>query len=408
MAQKLKPTDAVIVSAVRTPIGRAKRGFFAKTRPDDLFEKVITSALKRLPEFDYKLIDDVRCGCAFPEAEQGMNVARIAVTLARLPKEVPATTFNRFCGSAMTALHTATHAIWAGDGDIFIVGGTETMTMVPMGGNKFSPNPRFTEEEGYPDIFISMGETAERVVDKYREKYPNLTREELDKFGYSSHMKALDAQKNGRFDEEIVKLIVNDLGEVKIYEGGPIPEGWKLVDRDEGPRADTTLEALAKLKPAFRTNGYHTAGNSSQVSDGASAIVLMSYKMAKKLKIKPLARIVSTGLAGLEPELMGLGPIPATQKALKKAKLKIKDIQLAEINEAFASQSLVSMWELGLDPNIVNVNGGAIALGHPLGISGTRIITTLLYEMRRRKLNLGLAAMCIGGGQGIATIIETL
>ncbi len=408
MAQRLKSTDAVIVSAVRTPIGRAKRGVFARTRPDDLFEIVITSALKRLPEFDYTLIDDIRCGCAFPEAEQGMNVARISATLAKLPKEVPATTFNRFCGSAMTALHTAVHAIWADDGDIFIVGGTESMTLVPMAGNKFSPNPRFLEDDSYPDIYISMGETAERVVDRFKEKYPNLTREELDKFGYSSHMKALDAQKNGRFDDELVKLIVNDIGEVKIYDGGKIPDGWRLVDRDEGPRADTTLEALAKLKPAFRTNGYHTAGNSSQMSDGASAMVVMSYKMAKKLKIKPLARIISTGLAGLEPEVMGLGPIPASQKALKKAKLKIKDIQLVEINEAFASQSLVSMWELGLDPNIVNVNGGAIALGHPLGISGTRIITTLLYEMRRRNLNLGLAAMCIGGGQGIATIIETL
>jgi len=407
MAGKLKSTDAVIVSAVRTPIGRAKRGVFAKTRPDDLFEKVITAALKRLPEFDYKLINDVRCGCAFPEAEQGMNVARLSAILAGLPVEVPATTFNRFCGSAMTALHTATHAIWAGDGDIFIVGGTETMTMVPMGGNKFSPNPRFTED-GYPDVYISMGHTAENVVDRYQKKYPNLTREELDKFGYQSHMKALSAIKDGKFEEEYVKLIVNDIGEVKIYDGGKIPDGWKLVDKDEGPRADTTLEALAKLKPAFRTNGYHTAGNSSQMSDGASAMVVMSYRMAKKLKIKPLARIVSTGLAGVEPEVMGLGPIPASQVALKKAKLKIKDIQLAEINEAFASQSLVSMWELGLDPAIVNVNGGAIALGHPLGISGTRIITTLLYEMRRRKLNLGLAAMCIGGGQGIATIIETL
>lgn len=406
---EIKSTDAVIVSAVRTPIGRAKKGVFAKTRPDDLFEKVITAALKRLPEFDYTLIDDIRCGCAFPEAEQGMNVARISATLAKLPKEVPATTFNRFCGSAMTALHTAVHAIWANDGDIFIVGGTETMTMVPMGGNKFSPNPRFVlSENEYPDIYISMGETAERVVDRFKEKYPQLIREELDKFGYSSHMKAVAAQKEGKWDEELVKLIVNDLGEVEIYNGGKVPDGWRLVDRDEGPRPDTTLEALAKLKPAFRANGYHTAGNSSQMSDGASAMVVMSGRMAKKLKIKPLARIISTGLTGLEPEVMGLGPIQSSLKALKKAKLKIKDIQLAEINEAFASQSLVSMWELGLDPGIVNVNGGAIALGHPLGISGTRIITTLIYEMRRRKLNLGLASMCIGGGQGIATIIETL
>jgi len=406
----MEKRDTVIVSAVRTPIGRAKKGIFAKTRPDDLFEKTITSALKKLPEFDYKEIDDIRCGCAFPEAEQGMNVARLSAILAGLPVDVPATTFNRFCGSAMTALHTATHAIWADDGDVFIVGGTETMSLIPMGGNKFSPNPRFTEDgNNYPDVFISMGETAENVVDRYKKKYPELDRETLDKFGYSSQIKALSAQKEGRFDDEIVKLIVNDNGEVRIYdEKKGIPQGWKLIDKDDGPRADTTLEALAKLKPAFRTNGYHTAGNSSQVSDGASAMVVMSSDKAKKLGITPLAKIVATGLAGLEPEVMGLGPIPASRKALKKAGISIKDIKLVEFNEAFASQSLVSIWELGLTPDIVNVNGGAIALGHPLGISGTRIITTLLHEMRRRKLSLGLAAMCIGGGQGIATIIETV
>jgi acetyl-CoA acyltransferase len=399
--------EAVIVSAVRLPIGRAKKGSFAKTRPDDMFAMAIKAALKRLPKFDYKEIEDVICGEAFPEAEGGMNVARIASLLAGLPVEVPGTTINRFCGSAMTALHKATYEIMGGAGDIFIVGGTESMTMIPMSSNKPTPNIKFVQEgTNLPNIYISMGETAENVIDRYGEKY-GLTREALDKFSYESHMKAVAAQNAGKFKEEIAPVIVNKAtGDIELYEGGSIPEGWVLVDKDDCPRADTTMEALAKLKPAFRVNGRVTAGNSSPTNDGATAMVLMSSSKAKELGIKPLAKIRATAVRALEPEVMGLGPIYATRRILERAKMTIKDIQLFEINEAFASQSIASVKELGIDPALVNVNGGAIALGHPLGISGVRILTTLLYEMIRRDLNIGLGTMCIGGGQGIATIIE--
>ncbi|MGB9735097.1 MAG: thiolase family protein [bacterium] len=399
--------EAVIVSAVRLPIGRAKKGSFTKTRPDDMFAVAIKAALKRLPEFDYKEIEDVICGEAFPEAEGGMNVARISALLAGLPVEVPGTTINRFCGSAMTALHKATYEIKGGAGDIFIVGGTESMTMIPMTSNKPTPNIKFVQDGStLPNIYISMGETAENVIDRYGEKY-GLTREALDKFSYDSHMKAVAAQNAGKFKEEIVPVIVNTAtGDIELYEGGAIPDGWVLVDKDDCPRADTTMEALAKLKPAFRANGRVTAGNSSPTNDGATAMVLMSSSKAKELGIEPLAKIRATAVRALEPEVMGLGPIYATRRILERAKMTIKDIQLFEINEAFASQSIASIKELGIDPALVNVNGGAIALGHPLGISGVRILTTLLYEMKRRDLNIGLGTMCIGGGQGIATIIE--
>lgn len=399
--------DAVIVSAVRLPIGRAKKGFFAKTRPDDLFATAIKAALKRLPEFDYKQIEDIICGSAFPEAEEGMNVARVAGILAGLPIEIPATTINRFCGSAMTALHKAAYEIMGGAGDIFIVGGTESMTMIPMTSNKPAPNIKFVQDgTTLPNVYISMGETAEKVIDRYSDKY-NLTRENLDKFSYNSHKKAVAAQESGRFKDEIAQVIVNKAnGDIELYNGGNIPGGWILVDKDECPRADTTVEALGKLKPVFRANGRVTAGNSSPTNDGASVMVLMSSSKAKELGIKPLAKIRATAVRALEPEVMGLGPIYSTRRILERAKMTVKDIQLFEINEAFASQSIVSIEELGINPDMVNVNGGAIALGHPLGISGVRILTTLLYEMTKRNLNIGLGTMCIGGGQGIATIIE--
>lgn len=399
--------DAVIVSAVRLPIGRGKKGVFAKTRPDDLFATAIKAALKRLPAFDYKQIEDVICGSAFPEAEEGMNVARVASILAGLPVEVPATTINRFCGSAMTALHKAAYEIMGGAGDIFIVGGTESMTMIPMTSNKPTPNIKFVQDGSkLPNVYISMGETAENVIDKYGDKY-NLTRENMDKFSYNSHMKAVKAQESGRFKDEMVPVVLNPkTGDIELYDGGKIPEGWVLIDKDECPRADTTVEALAKLKPVFRANGRVTAGNSSPINDSASVMVLMSSSKAKELGVKPLARIKATAVRGLEPEFMGLGPIYATRRILERAKMGIKDIQLFEINEAFASQSIASVQELGIDPDKVNVNGGAIALGHPLGISGVRILTTLLYEMIKKDLNIGLGTMCIGGGQGIATILE--
>ncbi|MCL4558657.1 MAG: thiolase family protein [Deltaproteobacteria bacterium] len=399
--------DAVIVSAARLPIGRAKKGFFAKTRPDDMFAAAIRAALKRLPEFDYRQIEDIICGSAFPEAEEGMNVARVAGILAGLPVEVPATTINRFCGSAMTALHKATYEIKGGAGDVFVVGGTESMTMIPMTSNKPTPNIRFVHDgPTLPNVYVSMGETAENVIDRYGKKY-DLSRESLDRFSYDSHKKAVAAQTAGRFKEEIAPVIINRAtGDIELYSGGSVPDGWGLVDRDECPRADTTVEALAKLKPVFRAKGRVTAGNSSPVNDGASVVVMMSSQKAGELGVRPLAKVRATAVRALEPEVMGLGPIYATRRVLERAKMTVKDIQLFEINEAFASQSIASIEELGIDPDKVNVNGGAIALGHPLGISGVRILTTLLYEMIRRDLNVGLGTMCIGGGQGIATIIE--
>ncbi len=411
--------DAVIVSAVRTPIG-SKKGLLAKVRPDDLAAIAMKAALERIPQLeDWKMIDDVAVGTAFPEAEQGMNVARVAALLAGIPEEVPAATYSRMCGSAMTALHYATYAIWSGGADIIVEGGTESMTLVPMVSNKPTPNIRFIKAlygetiegveipEDLPNVYIPMGETAERVIDRYQDKY-DLSREALDRFAYNSHMKAIKAQDEGRFDEEIVPLVVNPkTADVEMYrEEKGVPDGWKLMKLDESPRRDTSLEALAKLKPVFRVNGRVTAGNSSPINVGAQAMVIMSYKKAKELGLEPLAKIKATGVRGLEPEVMGLGPIYATRALMDRWGFDIKDFQLVEINEAFASQSLASIYELGLDPDIVNVNGGAIALGHPLGISGPRILTTLLYEMRRRGLNLGLATMCIGGGMGISTAIE--
>lgn len=416
----MKDRDAVIVSAVRLPIG-AKKGLLRNARSDDMLAIAFKAALERIPQLeDWTQIDDIAAGTAFPEAEQGMNVARVAALLAGIPEDVPAATYSRMCGSAMTALHYAAGMIWSGAMDIILVGGTESMTLVPMTSNKPTPNIKFVKKafgeeieepfeipEDLPNVYIPMGETAERVIDRYGDKY-GLTREALDQFAYESHMKAVKAQDEGKFNDEIVPVIVkSETGDVEIYrkEKG-VPEGWKLLDKDEGPRRDTSLEKLAKLKPVFRVNGRVTAGNSSPINAGAMAMVLMSYEKAKALGIEPLAKIRAIGVKGLEPEVMGLGPIYSTRDLMKRYGFEIKDFQLVEINEAFASQSIASIKELGIDPSVVNVNGGAIALGHPLGISGPRILTTLMYEMRRRGLNLGLATMCIGGGMGIATAIE--
>ncbi len=416
----MKDRDAVIVSAVRLPIG-TKKGLLRNARSDDMLAIAYKAALERIPQLeDWAMIDDITAGTAFPEAEQGMNVARVAALLAGIPYDVPAATYSRMCGSAMTGLHYAAGMIWSGAMDIILVGGTESMTLVPMTSNKPTPNIRyvkkiFNEEieepfevpEDLPNVYIPMGETAENVIDRYGDKY-GLTREALDQFAYESHMKAVKAQDEGKFDDEIVPVIVKpETGDVEIYrkEKG-VPDGWKLLDKDEGPRRETSLEVLAKLRPVFRVNGRVTAGNSSPINAGAQAMVLMSYAKAKELGIEPLAKIRAIGVKGLEPEVMGLGPIYSTRDLMKRYGLQIKDFQLVEINEAFASQSIASIKELGIDPSIVNVNGGAIALGHPLGISGPRILTTLMYEMRRRGLNLGLATMCIGEGQGIATAIE--
>ena len=378
------------------------------------------AALERIPQLeDWSMIDDVTAGTAFPEAEQGMNVGRVSALLAGIPDEVPAATYSRMCGSAMTGLHYAVSAIQAGYFDIVLEGGVESMTLVPMTSDKPTPNIRFIKAlygeaiEGIelPGVlhnpYIGMGETAENVIDRYGDKY-GITRLAMDEFAYNSHQKALKAQAEGKFDDEIIPVIINPkTGDVEIFrEEKGVPEGWIKLDKDEGPRKETTVEVLGKLRPVFRKDGRVTAGNSSPINAGAQAIVLMSYAKAKELGLEPLAKIVGMGVRGLEPEIMGLGPIYSTRDLMKRYGFTIKDFQLVEVNEAFAAQSIPCLKELGLDFDIVNVNGGAIALGHPLGESGPRITTTLLYEMKKRQLNLGLSTMCIGGGMGIATAIE--
>lgn len=390
--------EAVIVSAVRTPIGKAKRGGLATVRPDDLAALVIQALLARTPSLDPAMIDDLVIGCAFPEGEQGMNMARMIGLRAGLPDTVPAETINRFCSSGVQSIAHAAYAILAGQIDIAIAGGTESMSMVPMTGYKFSPNAHLAAE--FPHYFTNMGLTAENVSEKY-----SISRGDQDAFSLRSHQHAAEAVNKGLFDPEIVPV------EVELKEMGPdgLPTVKKFtVKRDEGPRADTTLEALAKLRPAFKEGGTVTAGNSSQMSDGAAGVVVMSAEKAKELGLKPLARFVAFAVGGVPPELMGIGPVVAIPKALKLAGLKQADIDLIELNEAFAAQGLAVVRELGLDQEKVNVNGGAIALGHPLGCTGAKLTTQLIYEMGRRKSRYGMVTMCIGGGMGAATIFENL
>ena len=390
--------EAVIVSAVRTPIGKAKRGGLATVRPDDLAALVIQALLARTPSLDPAMIDDLVIGCAFPEGEQGMNMARMIGLRAGLPDTVPAETINRFCSSGVQSIAHAAYAILAGQIDIAIAGGTESMSMVPMTGYKFSPNAHLAVE--FPHYFTNMGLTAENVSEKY-----SISRGDQDAFSLRSHQRAAEAVNKGLFDPEIVPV------EVELKELGPdgLPTVKKFtVKRDEGPRADTTLEALAKLRPAFKEGGTVTAGNSSQMSDGAAGVVVMSAEKAKELGLKPLARFVAFAVGGVPPELMGIGPVVAIPKALELAGLKQADIDLIELNEAFAAQGLAVVRELGLDQEKVNVNGGAIALGHPLGCTGAKLTTQLIYEMGRRKSRYGMVTMCIGGGMGAATIFENL
>jgi acetyl-CoA acyltransferase len=389
--------DAVIVSAVRTAVGKAPKGALRATRPDDLCAAAIQGALDRVPNLNRKEIEDVVIGCAMPEAEQGMNVARLASLRAGLPIEAAAMTVNRFCASGLQAIAQAAERIGAGGAEVIVAGGTESMSMVPMGGNKISVNPWL--EENFPGSYMSMGLTAERVARHY-----GIGREEADRFSFESHRKAAAAQAANRFAEEIVPVAVTFT----------VPEGKKLKKtevefaKDEGPRPDTSMEALSKLKPAFHANGTVTAGNSSQTSDGAAAAVVMSAGRAKELGIKPLARFVSYAYAGCQPEEMGVGPVYAIPKALKLAGLSLEQIELIELNEAFAAQSLAVAKCLGLDMSRVNVNGGAIALGHPLGCTGAKLTATLLAEMRRRKAKYGMVTMCVGGGMGAAGIFESL
>jgi acetyl-CoA acyltransferase len=392
--------EAVIVSSVRTPVGKAPKGALRATRPDDLAALVIKEAIARVPGFDAKEIEDVILGCAMPEAEQGMNVARIASLRAGLPVEASAMTINRFCSSGLQAIALAAERIMSGQGDVAVAGGTESMSMVPMGGNKISPNPSLMDS--YPDAYLGMGLTAENLSKKY-----GITREQADEFSFASHQKALAAISAGKFKDEMVPVEVNYVAFENGTSNGAKPKAVKITfDTDEGPRSDTSVEVLGKLKPAFHAHGVVTAGNSSQMSDGAAAALLMSAERARALGLKPLARFLAFATAGCLPEEMGVGPVYAIPKALKIAGLKLDQIDVIELNEAFAAQSLAVIKLAGLDPDRVNVNGGAIALGHPLGCTGAKLTATILRELERRNARYGLVTMCVGGGMGAAGIFE--
>ena len=389
--------EVVLVSSVRTPVGRAFKGTLRATRPDELAAIAIKGALAHVPQLDSKEIEDVIVGCAMPEAEQGMNVARIASLRAGLPVEVSAVTINRFCSSGLQAIAMAAERILAGGAEVMIAGGTESMSMIPMGGNKISPNPWLVDH--HPDAYLSMGLTAERLATRF-----GITREQCDEFSLHSHQKALAAIHAHKFEDECVPVHVSF-----TTPNGSKPKKHEITFKvDEGPRADTSLEALGALKPAFHVHGVTTAGNSSQMSDGAAAAVVMSAERAKALGITPLVRYVSFATAGYKPEEMGLGPVFAIPKALKLAGLKLADIDVIELNEAFAAQSLAVIREGGLDPERVNPNGGAIALGHPLGCTGAKLTASVIRELKRRKARYGMVTMCVGGGMGAAGIFENL
>lgn len=391
--------EAVLVSAVRTPVGRAPKGALATTRPDDLAATALNGALDRVPQLDKAEIDDVILGCAQPEGEQGFNVARFAALRAGLPVAVPGATVNRLCASGLEAIAQADMRIRAGICRVVLAGGTESMSMIPMGGNKPSPNPWLSQN--YPASLLTMGLTAERVARHY-----NIAREDQDAFALLSHQKALAAQAAHCFDEELIPVQITT-ATPSAKPGKPHVQE-KNFAADEGPRADTSATALASLKPVFHAQGTVTAGNASQTSDGAAAAILIDAARAKELGLEPLARLVAYSVAGCLPEEMGVGPLYAVPKALKQAALKLDDIGLIEFNEAFAAQVLAVMRELGPDPAKVNVNGGAIALGHPLGCTGAKLTATLLAEMKRRNVRYGLVTMCVGGGMGAAAIFERL
>jgi len=390
--------EVVIASSVRTAVGKAPRGTLRTTRPDDLAAFAIQGALERIPQLDRKEIEDVILGCAMPEAEQGMNVARVASFRAGLPIETAAMTINRYCASGLQSIALAADRIRGGSAEVIVAGGTESMSYVPLGGNKISVNPWLVEN--YPGSYMSMGLTAERVAAHY-----GITREAMDRFSFDSHQKALAAIAAGHFDDEIVPVPVTS---TRICSKGKLKSAETIFKKDEGPRADTSLEALAKLKPVFHAKGTVTAGNSSQTSDGAAIAVVMSATRAAALGIQPLAKFIAFAYAGCDPEEMGIGPIYAIPKALKMAGLSLEDIGVIELNEAFAAQSLSVIKVLGIDPAKVNVNGGAIALGHPLGCTGAKLTATLLREIPRRKAKYGMVTMCVGGGMGAAGIFEAV
>ncbi|MCC7033828.1 MAG: acetyl-CoA C-acyltransferase [Acidobacteria bacterium] len=398
--------DAVIVSAVRTAVGKAPRGTLSAVRPDEMGATVIVEALKRAGGLDPTLIDDVILGCAMPEGEQGLNVARIASLRAGVPVEASAVTVNRFCSSGLQAIAYGAERIMLGHAQAVVAGGTESMSLVPMGGNKISPNPALVER--YPDVYLSTGLVAENHA-----RQSGISREAQDEFSARSHARAVAAIDEGRFRDEIVPLTVR----VADPNGGGSARGGRargpavrdiVFDTDEGPRRDTSVEALAKLRPAFHVAGTVTAGNSSQTSDGAAAVVVTSAEVAKAHGLTPLARFVAYATAGVPPELFGIGPVPAIRKVLTLAGLTLDEIDLVELNEAFAAQALACLKELPIDPEALNVNGGAIALGHPLGCTGAKLTTTLIHEMHRRGSRYGMVTMCVGGGMGAAGIFERL
>jgi acetyl-CoA acyltransferase len=390
--------DPVIVAASRTAVGKAKRGSLATVRPDEMAAAVIKDLLSRVGNLKPEEINDVILGCAFPEGEQGLNMSRLVALRAGLPVSVPAETINRFCSSGLQSIAHAAFGIMAGQMDCVIAGGAESMTMVPMTGLKFSPNPYLAS--AWPGAYLGMGLTAENVAEKF-----GISRSDQDAFAFASHKKAIRAVDSSLFNPEIVPLQI-DL--VEYEKSGKIHEKSFIFTKDEGPRADTTVEALAKLRPAFKEGGSVTAGNSSQMSDGAAGVIIMSGAKADEIGAKPLVRFVAFAVGGVEPEYMGIGPIVAIPKALKIAGLELSDIGLIELNEAFAAQSLAVIRELGINQEITNVNGGAIALGHPLGCTGSKLTTQLIYEMKRRNVQYGMVSMCIGGGMGAAGIFENI
>ncbi|MCX6622190.1 MAG: acetyl-CoA C-acyltransferase [Acidobacteria bacterium] len=385
--------EAVIIDCLRTAAGKAPRGTLRNTRPDDMAAAVIRRLLEKYPQVPGEDIDDVILGCAFPEAESGMNIARNAALLAGVPDMVPAVTINRFCSSGLQAIAMAADRIRSGGAQIVLAGGAETMSLMPRAGNKFAPNPKLVDT--MPEIYLNMGLTAERLSVKY-----DISREDSDAFSLRSHQNAVAAQAGGKFDEEIVPLEVETVTAAK--------RETVTFKKDEGPRADSSLEALAKLKPVFHSTGTVTAGNSSQTSDGAAVALVMSEKKARELGLAPMARFVSFAAGGVPPGIMGIGPVVAIPKALALAGLKLDDIGLIELNEAFACQALAVIRKTGLDIHRVNLNGGAIALGHPLGCTGAKLTATLLREMQRRSVRYGMVTMCVGGGQGAAGILERM
>jgi acetyl-CoA acyltransferase len=390
------PHDAVLVAAARTAVGKAKRGSLATVRPDEMAVAVVRDLMRRVPALNPAEVEDVILGCAFPEGEQGLNMARMVALRAGLPDAVGGETINRYCSSGLQSIAHAAYQIMAGQADVIIAGGAESMSLVPMTGNKFAPNPEFARD--CPEAYTNMGLTAENVAKKY-----GVSRADQDNFALRSNQLASHAVISGLFDPEIVPL---DVETIEPGLGGKPVKRSIVFKRDEGPRPDTSIEALAKLHPAFKEGGTVTAGNSSQMSDGAAGVIIMSRTKAESLGIKPLVSFRSFGVGGVPPELMGIGPIQAVPKALKRADLSLDEIGLIELNEAFAAQSLAVIRELGFDLEKTNVNGGAIALGHPLGCSGAKLTTQIINEMQRRSIQFGMVTMCIGGGMGAAGIFE--